>query len=63
MVSMFHRKIRVNDGLGVSKVVTSAQDKKEDKKHGKLPKKFEDVELQALFDEDDLQTKNKSPSN
>ena len=25
-------------------------------RHGKSPKKFEDVELQALFDEDDSQT-------
>jgi len=27
-----------------------------DKKHGKLPKKYEDVELQALLDENDSQT-------
>jgi len=27
-----------------------------DKKHGKPPKKYEDVELQALLDEDDSQT-------
>ena len=46
MVNVLHCKIRVNDGFGVSKVVT-------DKEHGKLPKKFEDVELHALLDEDD----------
>jgi len=28
----------------------------EDKEHGKPPKKYEDVELQALLDEDDSQT-------
>jgi len=27
-----------------------------DKEHGKPPKKYEDVELQALLDEDDSQT-------
>ena len=27
-----------------------------DKEHGKSPKKYEDVELQALLDEDDSQT-------
>ena len=27
-----------------------------DKEHGKLPKKYEDVKLQALLDEDDSQT-------
>ena len=27
-----------------------------DKEHGKPPKKYENVELQALLDEDDLQT-------
>jgi len=27
-----------------------------DKEHGKPPKKYEDMELQALLDEDDLQT-------
>ena len=30
MVHMLHRKIRMNDGLGVSKMVTSTRDKKED---------------------------------
>ena len=38
MVNMLHHKIRVNDGFGVSKVVTSPQDKKTDKEHGKLSK-------------------------
>ena len=51
MVNMFHRKME-----GVSKVVTSTQDKKEDLKHRKPTKEFEDVELQALLDEDDSQT-------
>ena len=32
------------------------QDKKEDKEHEKSPKKFEDVELQGLLDENDSQT-------
>ena len=40
MMNMLHRKIRVFDGFGVSKVVTSTQDKKEDKEHGKPPKKM-----------------------
>ena len=53
---MLHRKIRVKDGFGVSKVVTSTQNKKEDKEHGKPPKKSEDVELQVLLDEDYSQT-------
>ena len=55
MVNMLNRKIQVNDGFGVSKVATSTQDKNEDKEYGKRPKKFEDVKLQALFDEDDSQ--------
>ena len=38
MVNMLQRKTRMNDGFGISKVVTSTHDKKEDKKHGKLPK-------------------------
>ena len=36
--------------------MTSTQNKKEDKEHGKPPKTFEDVELQALLDEDVPQT-------
>ena len=35
---MLHLKVRANDGFGVSKVVTSTQDKKEDKQHGKSVK-------------------------
>ena len=54
MVKMLHRN--VNDCFGISKVVTSTQDKKEDKEHGKSPKQFEDMELQALLDEDDSET-------
>ena len=50
-MNMLHRKTRVNDGLGVSKVVTSTQDKKEDKEHGKPSQKSEDMEL----NEDDSQ--------
>ena len=38
MVNVLHRKIRVNDGFGVSKVVTSTQNKKEDKEHGNCQK-------------------------
>ena len=52
MVNNLHYKIRVNDGFDVLKVMTLIQDTKEDKEHGKPPKKFEDVELQPLFDED-----------
>ena len=55
-MKMFHRKTRMNDGFGVSKVVTSTQDKNEDKERGKPPRKFEDVELQTLLDQDDSQT-------
>ena len=50
---MLHRKVRVNDGFGVSKVVTSML---VDKEHEKPPKRYKDVELQALLDEDDSQT-------
>ena len=53
MVDMFHDKRR---GFKVLKVVTSTQDKKEDKEHGKPPKKFEDVKLQASLDKDDSRT-------
>jgi len=53
MVNMLHRKIRVNNGFGVSKVVIIDV---ADKEHGKPPKRYEDVELQALLDKDDLQT-------
>ena len=55
-MNVLHHKILVNDGFSVSKVVTSTPGKKEDRKHGKLLKKFEDVELQASLDEDDTQT-------
>jgi len=46
---MFHRKKRVNDGFSVSKLDFDVADKE----HGKPPKKYKDVELQALLDEDD----------
>ena len=36
--------------------MTPTQGKQEDKKHGQSSKKFEDVELQTLLDEDDSQT-------
>ena len=52
MVNMLHRKIRVNDDFGVLKVDFDVADKE----HGKPPKRYEDVELQALLDEDDSQT-------
>ena len=38
MVNVFHREIHVNDGFGVSEVVTSTQDNKKDNDHGKPPK-------------------------
>ena len=63
MVNGLHRKIRINDGFGVSKGVTSTQGKKEYKKHRKLSKKFEDVELQVLLGEDDSHTQINSSSN
>ena len=56
MVNMLDREIRVNDSFSVSKVVSSTQDKKKDKEPGKLPKKFGDVESQALSGEGDSQT-------
>ena len=31
MVNMLHRKVRLNDGFGISKVVNSTKDTKEDK--------------------------------
>ena len=55
-LNMLHRKIRVNDSFDVSKVGNSIQNKKEHREHGKSSKEFEDVELQALLDEDDSQT-------
>ena len=38
MVNMVHSKTRVNDGFGVSKVMTSTRGKEEDNEHGKPPK-------------------------
>ena len=52
MVNVLHRKIRVNDGFGVSKVMTS---RSQTRNMENRLKKFEDVELQALLDEDDSQ--------
>ena len=43
MVHILHRKLRENDGFGIPKV-----------EHRKQPQKFEDVELQALLEEDDM---------
>ena len=54
MANMFHCNIRVNDSLSVSKVVTSTQNKKT--KNVETDKKFEDVELQTLLNEDEPQT-------
>ena len=56
MVNMLHRKKHVNNGFGVSNVVTLTQDQMKDKEYGKPPKNFEDVQLQALLDENDSQT-------
>ena len=51
MVNMLHRKKHVNDGFKIGDFDVA------DKEHGKsTPKKYEDVELQALLDEDDSQT-------
>ena len=46
-------KIRVNDGFGVLKVVTSMLQTRNTENR---QKRYEDVELQALLDEDDSQT-------
>ena len=42
-----HRKKRVNNGFKIEDFDVA------DKEHGKPPKKYEDVELQALLDKDD----------
>ena len=55
MMNVLYRKVRVNDGFGISKVALT-KDKKEDKERGKTDKKFEDVELRALLNEDDSKT-------
>ena len=57
MVNIFHRKIRVNDGFGVSKVVTSMLQTRNVENRKKI-QSF--VELQVLFDQDDSQHKNNS---
>ena len=44
MVNMLHRKICAIDDFGVSKVVTSTQDKKKDEDLEKPSKNFEKVE-------------------
>ena len=49
MVGIVHLKLRVNDGFGISKVVTSRLQTRNMENR----QKFEDVEFQALFDEDD----------
>ena len=61
MVNVLHREICENDSFGISEVVTLTRDKKEDEQHRKPPKKFEDVKLQALLDEDDSQTQEQLP--
>ena len=53
MVNLLQNKIRENDGSDVWKVVISTEGKKEDNEGRKLPKKFQDVILQTLLDEDD----------
>ena len=50
MVNMLHRKKRVNDGFSVSKLEISMLQTRNTAR-----KKYEDVELQALLDEDDSQ--------
>ena len=52
MVNMLHRKIYVNDGFGVSKVMTL---RLQTRKMEKPTKIFEDVKLEALLDKDDSQ--------
>ena len=56
MVNMLNGKIRVNDSFGVSKVVTSTQDKKEDKEHKNGQKTRRCGIARAPLDENDLQT-------
>ena len=51
-VNLLHRKKRVSDSFGVSKVLTSRLLQRT----WKTVKKFEDEELQALLDEEDSQT-------
>ena len=48
-MNVLHRKIRVNDGFGVSRVVTSRLQTK----NMEHRQKFEDVELHALLGEHD----------
>ena len=43
--------------LGLPEVVTSTQDRKANEEHGKSPKKFEDVKLEALLEEEGSQAK------
>ena len=50
MVNLLHHKNRVNDGFSVSKLEISMLQTSEPSK------KYEDVELQALLNEDDSQT-------
>jgi len=46
---MLHRKKRVNDGFKIGDFDVA------NKEHRKPPKKYEDVKLQVLLDEDDSQ--------
>jgi len=52
MVNMLHRKKHVNDGFNVSKLEISMLQTRNTENR---PKKYEDVELQALLDENDSQ--------
>ena len=52
MANMLHRKIPVTNSFDVSKVVTTRLKTRK----MKTAKKFEDVKLQALLNEDDSQT-------
>ena len=52
MVNMLHRKIRLNEDFGVLKAMTSRFQTRNIENR----QKYEDVQLQALSDEDDSQT-------
>ena len=59
MVNLIHRSIRVNGGFGVSKVLTSTQDKE----HGKDPKKSKMWNCKHRWRKMIRNCKNNSPSN
>ena len=63
MVNMLHRKIRVNDSFDVSKVVSSIQDKKENKEHGKSQKNSKMWNCNHCWTKMIRKHKNNPPSN